>query len=60
MEESFPFERFAELVGGHNWVIARRSGRIVVKYGANVVCLSPERYREAERVARLMQTEGYD
>lgn len=30
---------------GANWVIARRTPRIVHQYGDSVVCLSPKRYR---------------
>jgi hypothetical protein len=58
--EPFPRETFAKIVGGRNWVIARRSSRIVERYGDDVICLSPQRYRDAERIARLMQTEGLD
>jgi hypothetical protein len=52
-QEPFPFDEFAKIVGGHNWVIARRSSRIVARYGEDVVCLSARRYREADRLARL-------
>lgn len=58
--EPFPFDAFYKIVGGRNWVIARRTPRIVARYGVDVICLSPKRYAEAERVARLLQTEGYD
>lgn len=58
--EDFPFDAFAKIVGGHNWVIARRSPRILARYGSDVVCLTPKQYTEAERVARLSLTEGLD
>lgn len=59
-EPPFPFDDFAEIVGGHNWVIAARTPNIVRQYGADVVCLSSQRYNEAERVARLRLTDGLD
>lgn len=34
---------------GHNWVIARRTSRIVARYGEDVHCFSPSAYaREQE------------
>lgn len=39
-------------VGG-NWVIARRTSRIVARYGEDVVCLSQKRYAELEHAWRL-------
>jgi hypothetical protein len=33
---------------GRNWVLARRTSRIVKRYGADVVCLSQQRYTELE------------
>lgn len=50
--QPFPFNEFAAIVGGHNWVVARRSPRVVAKYGDDVVCLSPKRYAEVECIAR--------
>lgn len=29
---------------GHNWVVARRTKRIIAKYGDNVITLTPKRY----------------
>lgn len=58
--EPFPLDRFAEIVGGSNWVLARRTKRIVERYGEDVICLSPKQYENAERLARLSLTEGYD
>lgn len=39
---------------GAKWVVARRTPRIIAKYGDDVVCLSPSRYRalSAEYEAR--------
>lgn len=46
-------EMFREVVGatadGQVWVVARRSPRILAKYGEDVVCLSPAKYAAAER-----------
>ena len=53
-------DEFAAEVGGHNWVVSRRTPRILAKYGEDVICLSPKRYREAERLALLRRTEGFD
>ena len=36
---------------GKNWVIARRSPRIVAKYGEDVVCVSPKAFQEHEKRA---------
>jgi hypothetical protein len=58
--EPFPFNTFADIVGGSNWVIARRSPKVIARYGDDVVCLSLKRYRNAERLARLVLTEGFD
>lgn len=58
--EPFPFETFHKIVGGKNWVVARRTPNIVARYGKDVICLSPQRYASAERLAWLLQTEGYD
>lgn len=33
---------------GKNWVLARRSPRIVAKYGPGVICVSKKQYRQAE------------
>ena len=33
---------------GKNWVLARRTARIVERYGADVACLTPKQYAQAE------------
>jgi hypothetical protein len=50
--EPFPFDAFAKIVGGHNWVIARYSQRILDRYGDDVVCLTKRQYAEAAKLAR--------
>lgn len=42
---------------GRPWVIARRTPRIVERYGADVVCVTPKRFDEAERRAALRMGE---
>jgi hypothetical protein len=59
-DNSFPFDEFRQIVGGSNWVIARRSPHIVARYDSDVVCLSQQKYKNAERLARLARTNGYD
>lgn len=59
-DNSFPFNEFYAIVGGKNWVIARKSACILGKYGKDVICLSPQRYKDAERLARLQRTAGLD
>jgi hypothetical protein len=44
---------------GRNWVVARRTPRIVAAYGEDVICLSPKAYRNAQRLAHLRRTEGF-
>ena len=58
--ELVPFNTFAEIVGGTNWVIARRTPNILARYGDDVICLSKKHYKDAERLARLALTEGFD
>lgn len=36
---------------GKNWVIARRTKKIVKKYGEDVKCYSPKQFEKAERTA---------
>ena len=40
---------FFHLRFGKNWVIHRRTERILRRYGPDVVCVSPKKYYEAER-----------
>jgi hypothetical protein len=42
------------------WVIARRTPNIMARYGEDVVCLSNKQYENADRIARLNLTQGYD
>ncbi len=58
--EEFPFDAFAKIVGGHNWVIARRTPNILARYGQDVVCLTPKSYQNAERLAWLSLSDGLD
>lgn len=43
-----PFSEFMRDRVGPNWVIARRTPRIVRQYGEDVICLTPKRYEELE------------
>lgn len=40
-----PFIEWARRQIGSNWVIARRTARIVERYGADVVCLTQSKYK---------------
>jgi len=53
-------EELRAQVGGENWVLHRRTPRIVERYGPDVICLSQRAYAEAERRARVARMEGYD
>ena len=59
-DKSFPSAEFYAIVGGKNWVLHRRTPRIVARYGEDVICLSQAGYANAERLARLARTEGLD
>lgn len=39
---------FISRVVGHNWVIARRTSRVIAQYGEDVVCLSQTRYKSLQ------------
>jgi len=43
------------VLGSRNWCIARRSPRIVARYGADVITLSPARYAEVEQRALALR-----
>lgn len=58
--EPFPIHTFRVIVGGPKWVVSRRTSSIVERYGDDVICLSQKRYQNAERLARLALTEGFD
>lgn len=45
---------------GNNWVLARRTPRIVARYGADVVCLSGKQLRELEREYRKAHGDPHD
>ena len=49
-----------EQFGGKNWVLARRTERIVRRYGADVRCLSKKQYAAAERAWRIMYGDPHD
>ena len=44
-------EELEKQIGGHNWVIARRTRYIERKYGVDVITLSPKQYADAQRRA---------
>ena len=44
-------------IGGRNWVVARRTPRIVERYGSDVICLSQAKYASAE--ARAIEARGW-
>ena len=44
-------------IGSRNWVIHRRTRRIVEKYGADVICLTPKQYKAAVEKALQAQTD---
>ena len=44
-------------ISGRNWVIARRTPRIVERYGPDVICLSQAKYASAE--ARAIEARGW-
>lgn len=54
-------DELAAAIGGHNWVVvARRTPRIVARYGEDVICISQRKYLEIRRRIMLARTEGYD
>jgi hypothetical protein len=63
-EAANPF-RYAEptageisaVLGGKKWVIARRTPRIVERYGEDVVCVSQQAYKKAE--AKAIEARGW-
>ena len=44
-------------IGGRNWVVARRTPRIVERYGPDVICLSQAKYASAE--TRAIEARGW-
>jgi hypothetical protein len=55
----YSLDDFYAVIGGENWVLARRTLSIVASYGEDVICLSPKAYRNAQRLAHLRRTEGF-
>lgn len=51
---------FHNLIGGSNWVLARKTPNILARYGTDVICLSNKKYDEAMRLANLSLSNGYD
>lgn len=45
---------------GSNWVIARRTPRILAKYGEDVVCISKQRMRALDKEFRRMYGDPYN
>jgi hypothetical protein len=35
-------------IGTRNWVVARRTANILTRYGADVVCLSPQQFKKMQ------------
>lgn len=46
--------------GTRNWVVARRTKRIVERYGDDVVCLSQKRFRALERESEYENATNHD
>jgi hypothetical protein len=45
---------------GSNWVVARRSPRILARYGEDVVCISKQRMRAIDKEYRALYGDPYD
>lgn len=45
---------------GTNWVLARRSPRILAKYGEDVVCITKKQMRQADLDYRAEHGDPYD
>jgi hypothetical protein len=41
-------DELSEQLGGRNWVIARRTPRIVDRYGDDVICVTPHQFTETK------------
>lgn len=39
-------DEIAEYLGTRNWVVTRRTAKTIARYGADVVCLSAQKYRK--------------
>jgi hypothetical protein len=55
--ESF-YDFLIRKLGGH-WVIARRTARIIEKYGEEVICVSHKRYLELDAEWSRATFQGY-
>lgn len=50
-----------ERFGGKNWVLhARRTARIVQRYGDDVLVVTPKRYKAVEREYRVLYGDPHD
>lgn len=58
LEWPFPAD-LNEEIGGRNWVVARRTQRIIERYGAGVICLSRKQF-EAARVRAVARLKGHN
>jgi hypothetical protein len=56
---SYSFDDFYAVIGGTTWTIGRRTRRIVALLGEDAIFLSPEAYKNAQRLAHLRRTEGF-
>lgn len=45
---------------GSNWVVARRTSRILARYGEDVVCVSQQRLRAIDKEYRALYGDPYD
>lgn len=45
---------------GSNWVVARRTPRILAKYGEDVFCISQQALRKIDREYRALYGDPYD
>lgn len=45
---------------GGNWVIARRSPRVLAKYGEDVICISKQAMRKIDREYRTLFGDPYN
>lgn len=45
---------------GPNWVIARRTPRIIAKYGEDVICISQKRMASIDKEYRALYGDPYD
>jgi len=41
-------DEIADYLGTRNWVVTRRTSKVVARYGADVVCLSPQMFKKMQ------------